>query len=282
MLSLFQKEKYKVYTGGGTSVGFCTAWNEPERLFRQSEILRTHAAIVGTLYSRHGVNVILRNLALNPTIRTIFLWGNGRLSNTDYGVAGTSILKNLWEKGADESGKVADTQFSVEKEIDRSVITKIRKAVALHDVSELTFDQAEQRVLSAAGQKTDAYMAPVSFPEPIVETPATFPSEEIGWLVRGKTVLEAWSRVVERIMRYGTIKGTQYGSQQRELIGVSWVIHGDSSESPDLSLTDDWPEGLKQITGATERNLKNYYPVITSAELPSGVAYTYEIGRAHV
>jgi hypothetical protein len=33
---------------------------------------------------------MLRNLALNPTIRKLYVWGNGTLSNTQFGLAGAS------------------------------------------------------------------------------------------------------------------------------------------------------------------------------------------------
>lgn len=60
MVSLYQPEKYKVFLGNGKSFGFCTIWNEAELVFNKSKKLQEKTAILGTLYSRQGVNIIWR------------------------------------------------------------------------------------------------------------------------------------------------------------------------------------------------------------------------------
>src|SRR3989344_4456432 len=280
-LALYQPEKYKVYLGAGKSVGLCTVWNEPELVFNRSAAIREKVAILGTLYSRHGVNVILRNLALNPTIRTLYLWGHGALSNTAFGLAGRTILEQFWRAGVEADGTVSGTKFKLEKEIKPAILEKIRAAVRLEDLSDRTLSEVE-KLIEAAGASHAArasrdkpYMPPVASPPAVPEAVEVFPSETVGWLVRGRSVLETWSRVIERIMRYGVIKGTQYGYQQRELIGVTWVIDKDDPEHPDLRLAGDWPDSLKQVTGAREDSLKEYYQVFLSPEAPAGLSYTY-------
>ena len=273
MLPLYQPEKYKVHLGEG-NFGFCTVWNEPELVFKKSEIIRQKVAILGTLYSRQGVNVILRNLALNPQIRKLLLWGNGSLSNTKFGVLGSSILEKVWHDGLESDGTVKGTQFKIEKEIKPQVVEEIRGGVELVNISDKSLEQVEDYVKEIQIEKP-AYMESVQFPEAIPEAVEVFPSEEVGWLVRGNKILDTWSRVLERIMRYGTIKGTQYGYQQRELIGVTWVFDKEDPTHPDFSLASDWPDNLRQVTGATEEAIKEYHAVFLSAEPPAGVAYTY-------
>lgn len=275
MLNLYQPEKYKVFEGKGTSIGFCTVWNEPELLFKRSEIIRDSVAILSTLYSRQGVNIILRNLARNPQIRTLFVWGNGTLSNTQFGIAGRNILLALWENGVEPDGTVKGTQFKLEKEIDIEIVEKIRKGVTLKDISTLSFDDAEDAVEKKAAEQTTPYMESITFPDAEPEKVDVFPSEEVGFLIHGKTVLDAWSKVVERIMRYGTIKGTQYGYQQRELIGVTWTVSSEDPSKPDLSLAADWPEDLQSTVGATVHGLQEYHSVFMSPDAPPGIAYTY-------
>src|SRR3989344_18411 len=124
--NLFQPDKYKVYVGEGRSLGFCTVWNEPEVTIKRNENLLKEAAIVGTLYSRQGVNAILRNLALNPQIRTLYLWGYGTLSTTPFGLAGKNILASIWEVGVDENHTVRGTTFIIDQELPIDIIEKIR------------------------------------------------------------------------------------------------------------------------------------------------------------
>ncbi len=272
-LELYQPEKYKVYLGRGRTIGLCTVWNEPELVFNRSKIIQDKVAILGTLYSRQGVNVILRNLALNPQISQLYIWGNGTLSNTQFGVAGRSILENIWTNGVETDGTVKGTQFKLEKEIDPAVVEKIRANVKLMNVSDEQLATIETKL--QRNETTAAYMPLVRFPDHEAETADVFPSETVGWLARGQTVLETWSRVVERIIRYGVIKGTQYGYQQRELIGVTWVISNENAEQPNLALAADWPDSLRQTVGAEETSIKEYFNVFLSPEAPEGLAYTY-------
>lgn len=273
---LYQPEKYKVYLGKGRSVGFCTVWNEPESVFNKSKIIRDNSLILGTLYSRQGVSAILRNLALNPQIRTVYLWGHGTLSNTKFGIAGRLTLENLWRKGFSEDGSVNGTQFKIEKEIDAETVRKIIKNVKLADISDKTIEDVEKFLISSnSDDKTIPYMKPVNFPDVAGKHIEIFPSEEIGWLMRGKTITEAWLRLVERIMRYGTTKGTQYGYQQRELIGATWVSSELDPDNPDFSLTENWPESLKELVGATSESIKEYHGIFLSEKMPPGISYTY-------
>lgn len=271
---LYQPEKYKVYLGKGRSSGLCTVWNEPETVFNKSKIIRDNSVMLGTLYSRQGVSIILRNLALNPQIKTVYLWGNGALSNTKFGIAGRTTLTNLWQKGISDDGVVGGTQFKIEKEIDAKTVKKIISNVKLADVSDKPIEDVEKLLISS-DKKSSPYMKTVNFPETAREQIDIFPSEEVGWLMRGRTITEAWVKLVERIMRYGTTKGTQYGYQQRELIGATWVSNEPDPEKPDFSLAKDWPHSLKELVGATPESIKEYFSIFLSPTMPTGVSYTY-------
>ena len=202
------------------------------------------------------------------------LWANGPLSNTQFGKVGWSLLKKIWEDGIEVDGTVKGTNFKIEKEIDVSVIEKVRSKVELVDESSRDFEDVEESI-GAVKEDVSRYMDPVEFPEAIPEKVETFPSEEVGWLIRGRGIIDTWTRLVDRIMRYGTIKGTQYGYQQRELMGATWVVREEDPVHPDLSLAADWPKELREVTGATEEALKEYHAVFLSKEKPANLAYTY-------
>ena len=268
-VKLYQSDKYGVYVGKG-NVGFCTVWNEPKAVLQLAPDLDKKAALVGTLYSSYGVNIILRNLALNPSIRRLYLWGHGPLSNTQFGVVGSGVLKKLWENGLDEDGAVIGTTYKLEAEIERKIIDLIREKVDLVDVSQR---QLKEAVKDIDQSEEEPYMKATSFPEAAIAEMDEWPSEQVGWLVRGQGIIDTWSRVVERIMRYGTVKGTQYGSQQKELIGVTWVVHDEDPKNP--KIPQEWPEELTKLVGASKGAIDEYHKVFMSADKPEGVAYTY-------
>ncbi len=267
--NLYQPDKYKVHVGRG-SVGFCTAWNDPAAAIKAAPRLREKAALVGSLYSNQGVNVMVRNLALNPFIKRVYLWGHGSLSNTKFGLAGTSVLKKLWRRGIQKDRLVPGTAFKLDKKINLRVLKIMRQNIELKDVGNKELAEA-----AAAAQPTslEPYMRPVRFPEAPPEKIDTFPSEQIGWLIRGRTVIDAWARVVERVMRYGLTKRTQYGSRQKELLGVTWVIHGEDPDRPQLP--KEWPGTLREVTGATPAAISEYQQAFLSPGKPDGTAYTY-------
>ncbi len=267
---LYQPDKFKVHLGEGKHVGFCTAWNEPETAIKRAPELEQKCTIIGTLYGRQGVNIILRNLALNPQIRRLYVWGFGALSQTKFGIMGTGVLKSLWAKGIADDRTVFETNFKCEPEIDPAIIRTIIANVELIDLSA---DPLEEAVKKINDDAVEPYMEPVRFPDAKPEALDRYPSEVVGWLVRGETIIDAWKRVVERIMTYGAVKGTQYGSQQKELISVSWVVRAEDPQAP--ALPEDWPQELRELTGATPDAIEQYRSVFLSPTTPEGISYTY-------
>ena len=268
--NLYQPDKYKVILGNGKGIGFCTLWNEPEKMLVECPVILEKAAIIGTLYSRQGVNIMLRNLALNPQIRHLYLWNSGALSCSPFGVSGKDILLKIWSDGVDENNEIKSADFKIEKEIDRNVVELIRKNVSL---DEITDSELSAVVAKLVDGNEPPYMEPVRFADAVPVAVEVLPSEKVGFLVRGKTILETWTKVVDRVMRYGTIKGTQYGTQQRELIGVTWVVENEDPDHPFLET--DLPEGLKQTIGLNYASINHYRSVFLSPDAPEGVKYTY-------
>ncbi len=268
--NLYEPTKYKVTLGKGISTGLCTLWNEPDKALAVAPLLFEKSAIIGTLYSRQGVNIILRNLALNPQIQTLYIWTAGTLSCSPFGVSGKDILLKLWSLGITDDGTIPETGFKIEKEIDIAVVRTVIAHVSLVEIPDEDPVAVAQKIVDGSPAP---YMSPVSFPPAVPEEIDVFPSELVGFVVRGKTVLETWTKVVDRIMRYGITKGTQYGTQQRELIGVTWVIEKEDITRPNLE--SDLPESLKKTMGLELSAIEHYKKVFTEKEAPAGVAYTY-------
>ncbi len=267
---LYLPEKYPVIIGEGDHVGFCTVWSDPEKVLERATGLRQKAALIGTLYSREGVNIILRNLCLNPAITKLLIWGKGDLSQTTYGVAGMKIIRSLWENGVDDTGTVIGAGFKVHPEIDLEILKQVVDSVSLIDVSHLEIEEAVKMIdrLPISPQ----YMEGVAFEEHKREGGEVFPSEEVGFVVRGKKVVDAWLLVVDRISQYGLIKSTEYGNLQRELPVVTWVIEQEDIKSP---FFPNWPEELLDIVGLRKGALEEYYDEFLSSDLPEETAYTY-------
>lgn len=271
-MELFLPDKYPVTQGSPTaSVGFCTVWNKLDVATTAAPELLSKAALIGTLYSRQGVNPLLRNLALNPHIRTLAVWGFGPLSQSPFGRSGTDLIHALFTNGIGDDGTILGTEFVIEPEIRPEVVRTILQHVQLLDLSGMPLQEA---VAKLPTESQEAYMTPVAFDPPVPRPVETLPSEHVGFTVRGKTVLETWQQVVFSVMRYGTVKGTQYGMEQRELAGMQWIIEAE----PDLFPQDtpeDWPTELRETIGVTRASVEQYHKVFMEASVKEGVSYTY-------
>ncbi len=267
-ISLYLPNKYRVVTGNHTSVALCTCWNDPFILADKWSEIPHLFSITGSLYSREGASIVLRNLALNPYIRTVLFWGAGKLSQSAIGLRGKQILFSLWENRKTQISSALD---EIHKEIDPRVLWHMLENITFIDLSDKPFDQV-LKIAQTKQIETTPYMKSISFPEPIKPDGAPFPSERVNFSVRGKNLATAWVRAVDRVMRYGYEKETQAGSREKELIALSWTI-----ESPDISHLKelDWPEQLKKRVGIDESILAQYASIFLDGSKSPDVSYTY-------
>ncbi len=293
-LNLYNSEKYKVTTGAG-NLALCTAWTLPEVLIAKNELLKKKCGIISTLYSKEGVSIILRNLALNPQITKLLVYSHGKLSLSKFGSMGTNLLRELWEKGVDSEGFVVGTNSKVHKEIDTAVIEKIRKNVELIDVSNVDFgavgpsyfkglssanlvgdEAAVEAYDNALGPSCASsgvyYMEAVGFLEPVRDSNLAFPSEEIGFNVRGKTVCSTWLKVVDKIVRYGKVVPTAYGNSEKQVQTIQWVVENEDLDSIHIP---DWPSSLRSAIGLDLESIEKYKNTFLDGSVSEDVAYTY-------
>jgi thymidylate synthase len=269
-IKLYKPEKYKVVVGNAnSSVALCTCWNDPSLLCQKYSDLMQNFALIGSLYSREGASILIRNLALNPFIKTVILWGNGRLSQTAIGSRGKDILRNLWNDGREMNVSYID---EIQKEIDPVILAKIMRNIQILDMS----DQSIETVLGVTKEKNESkvnqYMEPKDFPDPAKKEGATMPSELANFSVRGKNIIEAWMKALDRVYRYGYEKNTQAGIRQKELVAVSWTIE---TLNTDELLNFEAPDKLKSRVGLDKAILEQYANIFLDATKPQDVVYTY-------
>ena len=94
-----------------------------------------------------------------------------------------------------------------------------------------------------------------------------YTGEYIGYVVRGKTVAEAWLKVLDNILKFGKESGTHYDDMQKEIVNLMSII---SDEDPyNLHVPDFFP--------SDNQHVNEYIPRMTR-DLPGGTTkneYTY-------
>ncbi len=265
MLTTYLPHKYSTYQGIANNVGLCTCWSDPAILMKKNPEFLNYVALAGTLYSREGVSIILRNLALNPAIRYLIVWGNNPLSKTAIGSAGKNLLLALWNKDYSKLNEV-------HKEIDQHVIEMIVSNVTLLDWSDLNFDEITTKLRTHSFALSEQYMDPICFPDAIFDTGKPFPSEQLGWCTHSKTLVGAWFNTIDRIMRYGSVKNSEYGMQQKELQSITWTF---DAEDPENLYEPDWPTEVYEAIGFSKERRASYKNMMLDPFLPEGTEYTY-------
>jgi thymidylate synthase len=262
-LSLFHAAKYPVIQGTGESLALCTCWTDPQQLLEEQPLLAERFALIGTLYSKEGVSIMLRNLCLNPQIRYVLVWANGPLSKTAYGRAGREVLEALWRGARDAT---------IQKELPQEALQTVVENVQLIDVSHINAEDLQAYLDEQSFDAQGEYMEPQSFPEPQRDASQPFPSERAGWSVHGTTVVTTWLRAIDRTMRYGQTAATEYGNQQKVVQSITWVVRG---EDPQHISVPDWPQEVLARVGLKQESMDEYAATLLDPHLPSGITYTY-------
>lgn len=239
-------------------VGICTLWTEREVVEKIVKNLPYN--VIGNLYSAQGINAMIRNVMANPNIRTVVIWGS------EMSLSGHSLLMFM-KNGVDENRKIIKGRGEIEQEIPDEVIAKFREKIEVVDMRGRKMTELVEKIKELSKIKKEPFAAkPREFPksEPRVEV---MPSEQTGFLVRGKTVAQTWLKLLNEIYKYGRPKHTRYSkdNELKEILNLTAVIESEDSTNV----------YFPQYLPFERSELEAYYAeIMTSREVP-GVAYNY-------
>jgi thymidylate synthase len=235
-------------------VAVCTLWTPRKRV--ATALDPAAFAVVGNLYSRDGVNAILRNVLANPAIRYIVLCGRAL---TDSGAA----LKALLASGVDSGWRVIGNGAQIDLEIPGEAIERFRQNVEVIDLEGSVSPVEARNVMSALKPRP-----PVGPPELFTEAVRTtdrYPAENDGYVVRGETISETWLRLLFHVMNFGRVTETDYGMRQQEIIGVLAVVDGDADREP----------GIPEWLPVAAKDVDDYATTFVAPRDPDAVGYSY-------
>lgn len=262
MFQALYKGTRLIYGNPESNVGIVTLWSKPKEL--AAKIDSTKYSVLGPLYSaERGLDLLIRNLLANPQISVLILTG------VDFSKSGI-VLKDFFEKGfvkgkTDTTEKPCwrvNSQYEgyIDLDLPEEALNLIRESVALIKVPDLTtFDFST----ITAPQKTRDKMIFIKKEEQVKK----YVGEYIGYVIRGKTVAEAWLKILETILKFGNESGTHYDDMQKEIVNLMSVI---SDEDPNnLHVPEFFP--------SDKQHVNEYIPRMTK-DLPGGTTkneYTY-------
>ena len=240
-------------------VGVAIMWTERQVV---ADLLKgqTYCAI-GNLYSSAGISAMIRNVYASPHIRKIVLWG------ADLSRSGQALIA-LMANGVDENFFIIgdEKKGQIEKEIGFEAIELFRKSVEVVNLRGKPVSELQQTVEKLSKEPPVPFTKPQTFPTSRPK-PFTYPSEQIGVRVHGKTAAQTWLKILQNIMRYGRNKTTRYTQENelKELLNIMAVVYEEDPDNP----------YMPSFFPFSQKDLDTYYPQVLSAKQIPGIAYTY-------
>ncbi|MFC1732946.1 thymidylate synthase [candidate division KSB1 bacterium] len=239
-----------------SNVGIISLWTQKESIAEGLD-KNTYASI-GQLYSKTGINALIRNIYSNPKIRYVIICG------ADKSGSGEALLK-FSNEGIDDTNHIIGTDNThIDEEIPREDIDKFRHSVEIIDMMGVVDTKKIQEKINSL-EKKEPFTEPKEFPEKKLEVPERFPSDGSVFKVRARTIGKAWLTMLSKVMRFGFIKQSHHSPSQKEVLNMIAVI---TEENPD---NIQWYD----FFNFSQKDLEEYYPQVLSADKIPGINYTY-------
>ena len=196
-----------------------TLWTPKEKI-APLLVLGKKVALVGQLYTKAGIEFIIRNLWANPRVSCLVVCGR------DLSQSGQALV-DFFQKGkiSFPSGQIGQKELAV-----------FQKKVRLVDLRQ---EKNWTKIAQAIGRfKPHPPFAqkPKLFPQP--PPPPLFPSENSVFRVEALTIGEAWLQLLALILKFGrrVPRIYLYGGWERTLLNLAVVITREEIKNPKI-----WP-----------------------------------------
>jgi thymidylate synthase len=205
-----------------------TLWTPMNVVSKMADVSKV--SIIGQLYTKRGINYLLRNVLLNPKIKRILLTG------ADLMGAGEDLVQ-LASKGLTLRSKVRPYQINwLDENISSDAVESFSRNVEI--VNQIGPVSSNELTAFVNESRIGKYWSkPVEFPEAEAIGSGGLPSEETIFTVRGQKVWQTWIRLLREITRFGRPSPMihHYGAERiSEIFNLTAVIYSENPENPEL------------------------------------------------
>jgi len=249
-----------------SNVAVATLWT-PKKLF-SDRLDKSKYCIIGQLYTKRGVNFLLRNILANPKIDTIIICGQDLMESA---VAIKGLVANGVEQLDDGKLKIIDVESGyIDDQISLEAIELFRQNVKIVDLTGVVkFEEVEKQVLNNYTSGVLLWTKPQIFPDPDPTSADSFPSELNLMKIERNTVGTAWVQVLKHMLMFGresepVLFRRNDGSIVKELNNLCVVIDDENPDDPKIY----------DYFNFTKTDLENYYKGFFNPKRQSE-SYTY-------
>lgn len=213
-----------------------TFWEKQMNVFQTIDD-KEKVIVIGNLYTKQGLEFVIRNLFLCPSCEMLLFVGHDKNNITP-------LLKEGFKDLPLEDKYL--TQFW----------NYFRNNIFFAKLNNLN------EVINSAVRKNQPWInEPIEIPEPVKVLPSSYPSEKMGFVLRDSCLERLWKRILTKINLFGCVKGSDNDNSQKELMGVVSVLTG-----PNIVATPAMP---------SFEILDTYVPQVTTAAGDDKLSYTY-------
>ena len=238
-----------------SNVAISTLWSKKDFLLEKiPENLKKKIGIIGTTYTSHGINYIFETLAENPQIDTLILYGY------DLSTSGETLFRVFGEKNTDLPVIILDKD-KVEKIVRSVKLVDLRKDAKEMKIEKL-FEEVEKNYKE---EKPKREKIDLKVEEKSNIESYSFPLSR-HYIYDNKSVFRAWVKILDLIMRFGSLKFSEYEIPQKEFLNVVVTL---GLYGKDYKLEKEFFEFIEK------ENFERHINEVLSPKKPEGVEYTY-------
>lgn len=252
-------------------IGLCVGWDIADKYIHHS------VDIIGTLYTKNGANIMLRNLFANPDIKVLIIVDQNPLGQNSVGKHGLTLMYDLFVK------QINSTTYDIEvlqQSLHVYYITptsmyncQTRESIYIKQIH-ATIDDiiAQTENLQLHERKQIIYEPEISISNQYI------PNEYIGQSIRGISLFDAWFQVVQHINKYGH-------TNTKEMVEYHAIHWNYPIDNMDKSLDDirqviSQPD-VQQMIGIDKQSLQDYTKIMNENVIIPDSSYTYG-NRLHI
>ena len=231
-----------------SSIAIATLWTPKEIIAKNINLEKV--CVIGQLYTKRGINYVIRNVFLRPSITKIIVVG------ADLMESGKAFLDMM-------QGKNVREVLDLDGNIPTEDFELFRKNVELIDLRGKAV--VDKSYLESRG-KISFWTSPKNFPEPKTVQGDSLPSEFSNITIRRPYISDAYVEVLKHLLKFGVKSRliSKYSSSTRELLNLTVVIEQENPYKPKLP----------KFLGFNEKDLKNYFKGFFNPNRENE-AYTY-------
>jgi len=239
-----------------SNIAVCTLWSKKESVLEAlPEKLKEKIGIIGTLYTSHGVNYLLETLAQNPQVDTLILYGS------DLSTSGETLVKLLGEKQIDLPIIFLNKE-AIKEIVDSIKLIDLRKEARVRDYKRL-FEEIEKNFNEEQKQKRRKIDLKIEEKINIESHPVPLSGQAI---YDDKSVFRAWVKILDLIMRFGSLKSTEYEIPQKEFLNLTVTL---GLYGKEYKIEKEFFEFIEK------ENFERHTKEVLNPKKPKEVEYTY-------